>query len=958
MSEKMRVHILAKTLNVPSKVILEKCRAEGLGSVVKNHMSTLSAGLDATIREWFSEGSHDTVLETTARIDLGKARRKRRPATTVEAPTPPGAVVTAESGGPVSKDLAAPVVAGVSAAEQSSPSAVDEKVEAVVVTVAEAPAVETAAPIADVMVDVDDTAPSSAGVSVPASDPGLSEVASGREDNGSAIIAADEASSAVAAIEPPADAGVVKDSGTDEAKEHPDRSGEPPGGAEAAEDSEKPDRIQAAGPQNVPAPAKLQGPRVVRYEPIDYSAQRAPRSLPPRTSASGTTPVKPPALRPAPGVGEGRKAGPRRGRISPRRAAGRTSEAGERLTEYRDRDLAERRQRLAGATGRRIHGRRSAHGGAAAAAEPKTDVTINEPIYMKDFCAATGLNFIQCLTALRDEQNLIANINMVLPSEAAQLLAMHFDITLHVVAAKTKLDEIKEQFAKRERAHPQSRPPVVTVLGHVDHGKTSLLDAFRKTKVVDTEDGGITQHIGATHIKTPHGTVTFLDTPGHAAFTAMRARGAQLTDVVVLIIAADDGVMPQTVEAINHAKAAKVPVVVALTKIDLGDQNKLKIYGQLAEHDLAPSEWGGTVDVIPTSVVTGEGIAELIEHLSALSDLLDLKADPTLPAEGTVVEAETKPGVGPVVTVLVQDGTLRVGNVVVCGNAFGKVRALVGDGGKRVKEASPAVPVEVWGLSDVPVAGDKLYCVETLQVASEIAGEIKRARIEQNRQQSRKMNTLEEMFLRRDSEEIPELNVIIKADVDGSVAVLRETLTKMSADEVTLAIRHAGVGPVNDSDVQLAATSNAIIVSFRVDISPGARRLADRLGVDVRAYRVIYNVTDDIKKALEGLLAPEEKIETRGSAEVREVFHISKLGVVAGCHVTSGTVDRGHLAKVIRDGVVVREGSKLSSLRRFKEDVKEVRSGLECGIRLEGFDDVHAGDVIEMYEIVKIPRKL
>ncbi|MCH7703486.1 MAG: translation initiation factor IF-2 N-terminal domain-containing protein [Planctomycetes bacterium] len=711
MSEKMRVHILAKTLNVPSKVILEKCRAEGLGSVVKNHMSTLSAGLDATIREWFSEGSHDTVLETTARIDLGKARRKRRPATTVEAPTPTGAVVTAESGVPVSKDVAAPVVAGVSATEQSSPSAVDEKVEAGVVTVAEAPAVETAAPIADVMVDVDDTAPSSAGVSVPASDPGLSEVASGREDNGSAIIAADEAfPAAVAATESPADAGVVKDSGTDEAEEHPDRSGEPPGGAEAAEDSKKPDPIQAAGPQNVPAPAKLQGPRVVRYEPIDYSAQRAPRSSPPRPSPGDTAPVRPPVSRPAPGVGEGRKAGPRRGRISPRRAAGRTSEAGERLTEYRDRDLAERRQRLAGATGRRIHGRRSAHGGAAAAAEPKTDVTINEPIYMKDFCAATGLNFIQCLTALRDEQNLIANINMVLPSEAAQLLAMHFDITLHVVAAKTKLDEIKEQFAKRERAHSQSRPPVVTVLGHVDHGKTSLLDAFRKTKVVATEDGGITQHIGATHIKTPHGTVTFLDTPGHAAFTAMRARGAELTDVVVLIIAADDGVMPQTVEAINHAKAAKVPVVVALTKIDLGDQNKLKIYGQLTEHGLTPSgEWGGEIDVIETSATTGRGIDELVEHLAELSHLLELKADPTIPASGAVIEAKTKAGVGAVIQVLVQDGTLKVGRTIVCGNAAGKVRALLNDRGERIQEAGPAMPVEVWGLDEVPSSGDKFF---------------------------------------------------------------------------------------------------------------------------------------------------------------------------------------------------------------------------------------------------------
>ncbi|RME37363.1 MAG: translation initiation factor IF-2 [Planctomycetota bacterium] len=632
------------------------------------------------------------------------------------------------------------------------------------------------------------------------------------------------------------------------------------------------------------------------------------------------------------------------------------------MAEWRDRDLAERRERLAGATGRRIRRRSTQTGGGPGvhAPERKTKATVTEPVRMKDFCAATGLNFIECFKVLRDEHDLIANVNMTIPSETAELLALHFGIELTVIPAKTKLDELQDEVAARERKHLQPRPPVVTMLGHVDHGKTSLLDAIRKTHVVATEDGGITQHIGAYHVISSHGPVTFLDTPGHEAFTAMRARGAELTDVVVLVVAADDGVMPQTVEAINHAKAADVPIVVALNKIDLGDQNKIKIYTQLTEHGLTPSgEWGGDVDVIPTSATTGQGVQELVDHLADLASLLELKADPTLPAVGTAIEAETKPGVGPVVRVLVQEGTLRVGDVVVCGPAAGKVRALLNDRGERIREAGPAIPVEVWGLDDVPMAGDRLYVVENMKRAKDIATETKQDRLEKARAQSRKVRTLEEMLKRRDAEDVPELNVIIKADVDGSVAALKQSLGDFPTDEVKLTIRHAGVGAVTDSDVDLAAACDGIILAFRVDAPAGVRRLAEHHGVDIRTYRVIYDVCDDVKKALEGMLAPEEVLETRGTAEVRELFRMSKkVGLVAGCYVTDGVVNRNHLVKIVRDGVVVREGCAIASLRRFKDDVKEVRAGLECGIKLDGFDDLHVGDVLEAYEIVQVARTL
>lgn len=923
----MRVHILAKELNVTAKTIIDKCRAEGIDTV-KNHMSTLSAGLHATIREWFSEGSHDTVLETTERINLAEVRIKTRRRRVGEGGIPLDstgdftdvAVDDSEEDSEEHDEGLTPYTADEEPVVEeillptSQETTVDEVTQTIATTMPTQPVqVVEALPPAVVLAPV---------ATSPQLQPMVTPI--------------------VAEIPPP---------------------------------PTSPKPIAAAGPQHVPVPAKLQGPRVVRYEAPDRDVH--PIRRPPATGTFAGKrrgpDIPPPGLPsqfPAPGAGttlDGRgsdkAAVKKKPKVSAKQADGRLAEAGERLAEWRDRDLAERKERLATATGRKIHHRRATPSrpsskNAPAAPPEKTAIQLQEPVRIKDFCSATGINFIQLFKVLKDEHNLLVNINMTLPTETIELISMHFGVDVEVSPAKTLLDAFEDEVIARERHHLKLRPPVVTMLGHVDHGKTSLLDAIRKTRVVASEDGGITQHIGSYHLMTDHGPVTFLDTPGHEAFTAMRARGAQMTDVVVLVIAADDGVMPQTVEAINHAKAAEVPIVVALNKIDLGDQNKLKIYGQLSEHSLAPSEWGGEVDVIPTSATTGLGVKELVEHLADLSSLLDLQADSTLPAAGTVIEAETKPGVGPVARLLVSEGTLRVGDIVVCGNAFGKVRALVNDRGEKVNEVGPAIPAEVWGLDDVPMAGDKLYQVDNPQRAKEIAAEMKKHRVHSGRMLSTKATSLEHIFKQKDTAGIPELNLVIKADVDGSVTALKTSLAEIRSDEVRLSIRHAGVGAVTDSDILLAATCRGFVVAFRVDAAGGARKLADQHGVEIRPYRVIYDVCDDIRKALEGLLAPEERIESRGMAEIKQIFHISKVGVIAGSMVIQGTLERGHLAKVIRNSVVIRQNCKFSSLRRFKDDVKEVRTGMECGIRLEGFDDLHAGDTIETYEIIKIARKL
>ncbi len=501
------------------------------------------------------------------------------------------------------------------------------------------------------------------------------------------------------------------------------------------------------------------------------------------------------------------------------------------------------------------------------------------------------------------------------------------------------------------------RSPVVTIMGHVDHGKTSLLDAIRNAKVVEGEAGGITQHIGAYQITTDSGAVlTFLDTPGHEAFTAMRARGAQSTDLVVLVVAADDGVMPQTVEAINHAKAAGVPIIVAVNKIDLPQADPGKIKQELTSYGLVSEEWGGDTIFVEVSAKKGIKIKELLEMILLQAEVLELKATPDSAARGIVVEAKLDKGRGPVSTVLIQDGSLKVGDAIVTGMHYGRVRAMISDWGKRVESAGPSMPIEILGLSGVPLAGDTFVAVKDEATAKQIAAIRERKSIERERLKTAKVS-LTDLYDKINKGEVKELNLIIKADVQGSIEAVKETLGKLSTDAVKIRVIHSAAGGINEGDVMLAAASNAIVVGFNIRPDAKAQSLAERENVDVRLYDIIYNLVDEIKAAMEGMLSPVVKEEVMGRATVREVFRITKVGNVAGCFMTDGKAVRGAKARLVRDSVVVYDG-KLSSLKRFKDDVKEVASGFECGMTIDGYNDIKVGDVIELYVLKEEAAKL
>jgi translation initiation factor IF-2 len=925
-AEKMRVHLLANELGVPSKAILEKCKAEGLD--IRNHMSTLSAGQAATIREWFSEGAHVTTVETSDRVDLQKARakRKRKKAKKkTETPTA-AAVATAEAAPPAEGEPTEATVMG-AGAEASVAAA-----EAPAPTAEGAPPTETVAP------PEEETAETPAAVVEPAPPEVPAEP-----------VGADKVAASTAEV-PPAEAEAPV--------------GEPP---------KAPEPVSPAGPQNIPAPAQVLGPQVIRIERPEPVREPSWRSRDRAGEAGAPGVGAPPPATGAPrrgrkGRGEAaEEAAKKRSRVHPRRSG--RSEAGERLQEWRDRDLIERKEKIRAASGRGIHARRAVEKqvGPRPPVARKTAVEMTEPIILHGFCAMTGIGLAALAPKLIREHNILPNRNTVLDADLAQLLALDHGIELTVHKAKTPLEALDEEFATHERTDLRARPPVVTLLGHVDHGKTSLLDAIRRTRVVEGESGGITQHIGAYRLDRAGLSVTFLDTPGHEAFTAMRARGANLTDVVVLVVAADDGVMPQTVEAINHAKAANVPIVIALNKVDLPNADRNRAFGQLAEHDLVPQQWGGEVDVIETAAPQGQGIDELVEHLSTLSELLELKADPTVPTCGTVIEAEMKEGVGAVAKVLVQEGTLREGDVIVCGPASGRVRALRDDFGHRIDEAPPGTPVEVAGLDAVPQAGDRFYQLDDLQRAKDVAKSVSQQRRERALVRTARPRTLEDLYSQREAGRIPVLNLILRADVQGSVDVLLKTLMEIPSDEVKLNVLHAAVGGITESDVVLAEASEALIVGFHVVPEPGVGSLADERGVEIKLYRVIYNLTDDIRNALSGLLAPEQQEEFRGRAEVRQVFSMSKIGKVAGCYVTEGALRRNQYVRVLRDGRIIIPTADdaergrhraLASLRRFKEDVQEVRNGFECGIKIVDYDDIQVGDIIEAYEIVEVARSL
>ncbi|GAW94303.1 translation initiation factor IF-2 [Calderihabitans maritimus] len=579
-------------------------------------------------------------------------------------------------------------------------------------------------------------------------------------------------------------------------------------------------------------------------------------------------------------------------------------------------------------------------------------IEIGETVVVQDLAQKMGKKVSEVIKQLMN-LGVLATINQEIDAETATLVAAEFGIEVKVKDTKpvTELEDIPD-----DPELLKERPPVVTVMGHVDHGKTSLLDAIRQTNVTATEAGGITQHIGAYQVDVDGKKITFLDTPGHEAFTAMRARGAQITDIAVLVVAADDGVMPQTVEAINHAKAANVPIIVAINKIDKPNANPERVKQELTEHGLIPEEWGGDTICVNVSALKREGIDNLLEMILLVAEMAELKANPDRPARGVVIEAELDKGRGPVATMLVQKGTLKVGDYLVAGLTHGRVRAMMDHRGQRIKKAGPSVPVEVLGMSDVPEPGDIFQVVEDEKLARQIAENRKAEKREEELHKTARAS-LDELMKQMKDAQAKELNIIIKADVHGSVEALRQALEQVGTEEVRINIIHGGVGAITETDVMLAAASNAIIIGFNVRPDANARKAAEKEKIDVRLYRVIYEVIDDIKAAMSGLLEPEIKEVFLGRAEVRATFKVPKVGVVAGCYVTEGRVTNNANVRIIRDGVVVHEG-KVASLRRFKDDVREVSQGYECGMGIERFNDIKEGDVIEAYTFEKVERQL
>ena len=580
-------------------------------------------------------------------------------------------------------------------------------------------------------------------------------------------------------------------------------------------------------------------------------------------------------------------------------------------------------------------------------------VQLPQTISIKDLAQKIGEAPTALIKSLM-KKGTIVTINQEIDYELASQLAEEYNV---LTEPEQEVDILEEVFGKSEDnpADLVERPPVVVVMGHVDHGKTSLLDAIRSTNVTSKEAGGITQHIGASSISINNKKITFLDTPGHEAFTAMRMRGAQVTDIAVLVVAADDGVMPQTIEAINHARAANLQIIVAINKMDKPGANPDRVKQELADQGLLVEEWGGDVICVPVSATKKEGIDTLLDMILLVGEMSDLKANPNKKARGTIIESQLDKGRGPVATVLVQDGTLKVGDPLVAGTAYGRVRAMIDDKGRNIKKATPSTPVEILGLSEVPMAGDMFYVANSDKQARQIAEKIKAQGKQQLTGQTPHKVSLDDLYQQIQDGKIKDLNIIIKADVQGSVEAVRQSLQKLSNDEVRIKIIHGGVGAITEYDVMLASASGAIIIGFNVRPEASTKAMAEREQVDIRLYRVIYNAIEDIQAAIKGMLEPEFVEKVTGHAEIRQTFKVSGIGTIGGSYVTDGKIQRNSKVRIIRDGIVVYEGH-LSSLKRFKDDVKEVSANYECGLTFEKFNDIKIGDIVEAYVLEEIPR--
>jgi translation initiation factor IF-2 len=581
-------------------------------------------------------------------------------------------------------------------------------------------------------------------------------------------------------------------------------------------------------------------------------------------------------------------------------------------------------------------------------------IEIDDTITVKELSEKMGKSSTEVIKQLIF-MGVMAAINQEIDFQTAQKLGEKFNVIVEKKERDIDMEAVEKEEDDDEDENMEKKPPVITVMGHVDHGKTSLLDAIRKSKVTSQEAGGITQHIGAYTVNINGEKITFLDTPGHEAFTAMRARGAQITDIVILVVAADDGIMPQTVEAINHCKAANVPMVVAINKIDRPGANPDRVKQELIEYGITPEDWGGDTICVPVSAHTQEGLDTLLEMVLLTAEVQELKANPNRNAKGAVIEAKLDKGRGAVATLLVQNGTLNVGDSIVVGTTYGRIRAMFDDKGKNIKSAGPSIPVEILGLSEVPAAGDRFHQVKDEKTARDLANRRKEKKREEYLQSTHKVS-LEDLYNQIKEGKVKELNIIVKADVQGSIEALRQSLQKLSTDEVKVRVIHGAVGAITETDVSLASASNAIIIGFNVRPDSNAEKAAEKESVDIKTYRVIYTAIDDIKSAMLGMLEPDYKEKVIGKVEVRQIYKISNVGTIAGCYVTDGKIVRNCKVRIIRDGIVIFE-SELASLKRFKDDVKEVAQGFECGISIEKFNDIKEGDIIEAYIIEEIKKK-
>lgn len=924
-----RVHEIATELGVKSKVIIDKCHKEGIPeSTIKNHMSSVSVGLEMSIREWFSSESHGTAVETAEKVDVEQVRARPR-----------RGKATAKSQGGDDESGSVETDASVAVAEPPEQEVVTPDPLPTPTRIAPGPRLRPPSPEPEVIEPIVESAPTIESEPVAAEPvPTASKTAP-------------------APLPQPAP---VK----------PAPMNKP----------ERPSVVKPAGQMLQTAPVKLSGPRVVRIEAAEAMptprARRGPgtdagESRPPRGGAGVAPPI--------PGTGEDEAGrGPRRG-VNKRRATGgggvppRRRGLSDEMTGgtgvWSEQDLAEREARLARAGGllrkrrqdiKRSEGMQSER--AATPAQTGGVVKISAPFTIKDLSASTGVKAADIVKKLF-LQGEMATINSAIEPEKAAEIMIDYNIELHVTEEKTAEEALTEEFGEREVREERRRGPVVTILGHVDHGKTSLLDKIRNTNVAAGEAGGITQKTSAFRVPVKvadeEKEVVFLDTPGHKAFTEMRARGATMTDVVVLVVSAPEGVMPQTIESIAHAKAAGVPIVVALNKIDRPDATEPQIQRtlkELGDAGLSPVEWGGETEVVRTSATTGLGIPELLEVLDYQAQLLDLKADFAGPARGTVIEAKTEEGRGAVANLLIQDGELNVGDFIVVGRGYGRVRDIADDRGRRIKTAHPPMPVQISGIDELPDAGDKFYVVDSLRKAQE-AAEQRRER-ERQKQLAQPRVTLDSLFSQMAEADVKEIRVVLKADVQGSVDVLKGEIESVKTEEIKVRVLHAAVGGITESDVLLADASKAVVIGFNVIPSGKARQLAEQKGVEIRTYQVIYDITDDLKKAAEGLLAPELRQEILGHAEVRRVFKVSKVGAIAGCYVTDGVVQRDAFIRVTRGDVVIENDRRLEQLKRFKDDAKEVRAGMECGMKIVGYDDIKEGDILECYKNVEVKRTL